>query len=63
MEAATSPSQTQHPEAAGVNANGHHFVRRGAAFNWRHPLEMREGDLDCTFMNDAEFEQAVREVA
>lgn len=54
-------------QEAGVNSNGHHFVRRGHAFNWVHPLDMHDGDVDCTFMDDAEFdaefEQAVAEVA
>lgn len=48
-----------HPEACGINANGHRFVRRGAAFGWMHPADMREGDEDCSAMSDAEFEACV----
>ena len=49
--------------AAGINSNGQHFVRRGAEFAWVFPELMRADDLDCTFMDDEQFEQAVREVS
>ena len=42
---------------------GFRFVRRAAEFHWVHPLEVRADDLDCTDMDDVQFEQAVREVA
>jgi hypothetical protein len=35
------------------------FIRRGKDFNWVHPLEIRPGDIDCTGMDDAEFEREV----
>ncbi len=52
---------TNSATAAGINANGHHYVCRGGDFRWMHPLEMLPGDIDCTFMSDEEFEQCVGE--
>lgn len=52
-------AQQIHQEACGINANGHHFVRRGCVFEWMHPADMQEGDEDCSFMSDAEFDACV----
>ena len=49
--------------AAGINTNGQHFVRRGAQFLWIFPELMLPSDLDCTFMDDEQFAQAVRAVS
>ena len=51
-----------HPEACGINANGHHYVRRGTSFLWVHPSVMTDDDCDCSFMSDAEFDEVVAEV-
>lgn len=40
---------------------GSRFVRRGAEFRWTHALEMQPGDLDCTGLNDEQFERVVVE--
>jgi hypothetical protein len=52
--------RTTHTEGSGMNADGYHFVRRGSTFIWVHPLEMQDGDEDCSLMSDAEFEACVR---
>lgn len=39
---------------------GFRFVKRGDDFKWVHPLEMRSTDVDCTDMDDAQFEAFVR---
>lgn len=39
--------------------NGFRFVKRGKDFKWVHPAEMRSEDIDCTDMDDAEFEAVV----
>lgn len=46
-----------------LQQQGFRFVRRDTEFKWSHPADMLASDLDCTDMSDAEFEQAVREVA
>lgn len=38
---------------------GMRFVDRAGDFNWRHKLEMLPGDIDCTDMDDAQFEAQV----
>lgn len=40
---------------------GFRFVRRGSRFDWVHPAEVHAEDLDCTDMDDAEFERTVLE--
>ena len=37
------------------------FVRRGTEFRWTHVLELQSGDLDCTGLDDAQFERLVAE--
>lgn len=39
---------------------GYRFVQRGTDFSWRHPDQMREGDIDRTDMPDAELRELVR---
>ncbi len=31
----------------------------GDVYDWRHSLEMREGDIDCTDMSETEFDAFV----
>jgi hypothetical protein len=38
---------------------GFRFICRNGSFDWRHPLEVQSGDVDCTDMDDAEFEMFV----
>lgn len=43
---------------------GYRFTYRpsaepGRRFDWRHPLEFQEGDVDCTQMSDDEFQAFV----
>lgn len=40
---------------------GFRFVWQNQEFNWVHPAEITEGVVDCTDMNDAEFEAFVKE--
>jgi hypothetical protein len=47
---------------ANLKDDGFRFVRRGSSFGWVHPAEVQADDLDCTDMDDDEFENAVREV-
>jgi hypothetical protein len=44
-------------------AQGFRFIRRNGAFSWVHPLEVGAAPdlLDCTDMDDAEFERVVCE--
>ncbi len=51
--------QASTPQKHGLEAEGFRFVKRGDDFNWRHPLELKDDDIDCTEMTDAEFEAAV----
>jgi hypothetical protein len=36
------------------------FIKRGTEYQWVHRLEMLPDDVDCTHMDDAEFEAYVR---
>jgi hypothetical protein len=46
----------------GLLAEGFRYTyRAGVGFNWTHPGAIEPGDVDCTDMNDEEFERAVRE--
>lgn len=41
---------------------GFRFVHRaGWGFTWIHPCAVEAGDLDCTDMNDEQFEQTVKD--
>ena len=44
-----------------LKQQGFRFVFRTGAFKWTHKNEMLAGDIDCTDMNDQEFEQFVQE--
>ena len=39
----------------GLAAEGFRFVLRNGDMNWRHPLEMAEGDVDVSDLDDDEF--------
>lgn len=45
--------------AAGINANGHHYVYNGRDFLWKH---LEDGDTDCSFMSDEQFAEFVAAV-
>lgn len=42
-----------------LQEQGFRYVLRGAAGLWVHPANMKPGDVDCTDMDDDEFEAAV----
>lgn len=45
-----------------LRAEGFRYIHRvGLGFTWMHPGAVEAGDLDCTDMGDAEFEQTVKE--
>lgn len=44
-----------------LSAQGYRFIYRDGRYLWAHALEMQAGDVDCSDMDDAEFEQFVRE--
>jgi hypothetical protein len=44
---------------ATLQDQGFRFTARGDKFNWRHPLDVQRGDVDCTDMTDAEFDAFV----
>ena len=49
--------------ASQLQAQDFRLIRRGVAFYWTHPAEVKADDLDCTDMDDEQFERVVMEVA
>lgn len=45
-----------------LHDQGRRYVFRDGAFVWSHPADMTSGDMDCTDMNDDEFETFVEAV-
>jgi hypothetical protein len=50
-------------ESTNLKSLGHRFVLRAGAFSWRHHTDTQPGDVDCTDMEDAEFEALAFEVS
>jgi hypothetical protein len=44
-----------------LEEQGWRFVLRAGLFEWRHPADVVDGDVDCTDMADDEFELLVLE--
>lgn len=44
----------------GLRGQGFRLVYRVGTYMWVHPVYMHDGDIDCTDMDDAEFEAFVR---
>lgn len=38
---------------------GFRFVCRDGKFDWLHPADIKPGDIDCTDMDDVQFEEFV----
>jgi hypothetical protein len=45
----------------GLRGQGFRFVYRAGTYMWLHPVHMQNNDIDCTDMDDAEFEAFTRE--
>ncbi len=43
----------------GLREQGFRFIYRAGTYMWVHPIYMCDGDIDCTCMDDAEFEDFV----
>ena len=43
-----------------LQTQGFRFIDRNGDFNWRHTNQLQAGDIDCTDMDDEEFEAQVR---
>ena len=41
--------------AVTLQDRGWRYIKRGEAFRWMHPADIRCGDVDCTVLTDEEF--------
>ena len=48
------------PTALGLTRRDWRLVYRDGVYTWRHRLEIKPGDVDCTTLDDAAFEQFFR---
>lgn len=53
--------QLPRPLNTSLRDKGYRFVKREGEFRWVHPLDVEFTDVDCTDLNDEEFEAIVRE--
>lgn len=44
----------------GLRGQGFRFVYRAGTYMWVHPVYFHDGDIDCTDMDDVEFEAFTR---
>jgi hypothetical protein len=61
-DTAAAPAVRTYPPGH-LAAQGFRFLRCNGVFAWAHPLELKSSApdfLDCTDMDDAEFERVVR---